>query len=112
MSVTIAATFVLDSLHLHTNPPNHLAQCDLAPTFRATWPKAYALQKTAYRRANGGSGAPGMHDEVAAKFVSQVSFAVAGGGLRRHGEGWFGFYPLRHCTMLSCKPRYTQNSPT
>ncbi|CAK8985856.1 unnamed protein product [Durusdinium trenchii] len=33
--------------------------------------QAYALQKTAYRRANGGSGAPGMHDEVAAKFVSQ-----------------------------------------
>ena len=76
MSVsTIAATFVLDSLHLHTNPPNHLAQCHLAPTFRATWPEAYALQKT---------GAPGMHDEVAAKFVSQASSTVAGGGLRRH----------------------------
>ncbi|CAK9046959.1 Uncharacterized protein SCF082_LOCUS26365 [Durusdinium trenchii] len=30
---------------------------------------AYALQKTAYRRANGGSGAPGMHEEVVPKFV-------------------------------------------
>lgn len=28
------------------------------------------MQKTAYRRANGGSGAPGIHEDVAPKFVS------------------------------------------
>ncbi len=28
------------------------------------------MQKTAYRRANGGSGAPGVHEDVAPKFVS------------------------------------------
>ena len=32
--------------------------------------QAYPLQKTAYRRANGGSGAPGVHEDVAPKFVS------------------------------------------
>ena len=30
--------------------------------------EAYPLQKTAYRHANGGSGAPGMHEEVVPKF--------------------------------------------
>lgn len=30
--------------------------------------EAYPLQKTAYRHANGGSGAPGMHEEVLPKF--------------------------------------------
>ena len=32
--------------------------------------EAYPLQKTAYRRANGGSGAPGMHEEVVPKFAT------------------------------------------
>lgn len=32
--------------------------------------EGYPLQKTAYRRANGGSGAPGIHEDVAPKFVS------------------------------------------
>ena len=30
----------------------------------------YPLQKTAYRHANGGSGAPGIHEEVAPKFTA------------------------------------------
>ena len=32
--------------------------------------EAYPLQKTAYRRANGGSGAPGMYEEVTPKFAA------------------------------------------
>jgi len=32
--------------------------------------EAYPLQKTAYRRANGGSGSPGVHEDVAPKFVA------------------------------------------
>ena len=36
----------------------------------ARFHEAYPLQKTAYRRANGGSGAPGVHEDVAPKVVS------------------------------------------
>lgn len=36
---------------------------------RAT-PQAYPLQKTAYRRANGGSGAPGVHEDAVPRAVS------------------------------------------
>lgn len=38
--------------------------------------QAYPLQKTAYRRANGGSGAPGVHDDVAPKFVTSTSLSI------------------------------------
>ncbi|CAK9047962.1 unnamed protein product [Durusdinium trenchii] len=38
--------------------------------------QAYALQKTAYRRANGGSGAPGMHEEVGPKFLGKCEFSM------------------------------------
>ena len=34
--------------------------------------QAYPLQKTAYRRANGGSGSPGVHEEVLPKFVTST----------------------------------------
>ena len=34
---------------------------------------AYRLQKTAYRHANGGSGAPNVHDEVVPKFQPMTS---------------------------------------
>ncbi|CAL1165179.1 unnamed protein product [Cladocopium goreaui] len=36
---------------------------------RQRFNEAYPLQKTAYRHANGGSGAPGMHEDVMARFV-------------------------------------------
>ena len=34
--------------------------------------EAYPLQKTAYRHANGGSGAPGVHDDVPPKFMTPM----------------------------------------
>lgn len=46
--------------------------------FAGLWSQnqAYPLQKTAYRRANGGSGAPGVHDDVAPKFVTSTSLSI------------------------------------
>ena len=35
---------------------------------RESFLEAYPLQKTAYRHANGGSGAPNMHEDVVPKF--------------------------------------------
>ena len=43
---------------------------------RTSFLEAYPLQKTAYRRANGGSGAPGVHDDVAPKFVTYTSLSI------------------------------------
>ena len=34
------------------------------------------MQKTAYRRANGGSGAPGVFDDVAPKFLTFTSLSI------------------------------------
>lgn len=39
----------------------------------ARFHEAYPLQKTAYRRANGGSGAPGVHEDVVPKIVSAAA---------------------------------------
>ena len=38
--------------------------------------QAYPLQKTAYRRANGGSGSPGVHEDVLPKFVTSTALNI------------------------------------
>ncbi|CAJ1345464.1 unnamed protein product [Effrenium voratum] len=43
---------------------------------RATLLSLYPLQKTAYRRANGGSSAPALHEDVEPKFLPKAKSAV------------------------------------
>ena len=38
--------------------------------------QAYPLQKPAYRRANGGSGSPGVHEDVLPKFVTSTALNI------------------------------------
>ena len=46
---------------------------------------AYPLQKTAYRRANGGSGSPGVHEDVLPKFVTPTAVNIQE---RMEQEAW------------------------
>eukprot|EP00435_Cladocopium_sp_Y103_P026007 s2272_g6.t1 len=43
---------------------------------RSRFLEAYPLQKTAYRRANGGSGSPGVHEDVLPKFVTSTALNI------------------------------------
>ena len=43
---------------------------------RATFLSLYPLQRTAYRRAHGGSNAPAMHEDVEPKFLPKAKSAV------------------------------------
>ena len=43
---------------------------------RARFCEAFTLQKTAYRRANGGSSAPGMHEGVEPRFLPDADLAL------------------------------------
>eukprot|EP00438_Fugacium_kawagutii_P001358 Skav232150 [mRNA] locus=scaffold1040:215287:236408:- [translate_table: standard] len=45
-------------------------------TVRKSFNKVYPLQKTAYRHANGGSGAPGVHEDVSPRFVPAAALDV------------------------------------
>ena len=47
--------------------------------------QAYPLQKTAYRRANGGSGSPGVHEDVLPKFVTSTALNIQ---QRMDQEAW------------------------
>mmetsp|Transcript_71782 Transcript_71782/g.168039 ORF Transcript_71782/g.168039 Transcript_71782/m.168039 type:complete len:116 (-) Transcript_71782:517-864(-) len=43
---------------------------------RARFFDAFTLQKTAYRRANGGSTAPGVHEGVEARYLPDADLAL------------------------------------
>lgn len=43
---------------------------------RTMFSDAFSLQKTAYRRANGGTTAPNVHEDVKPRFVSQHSLGA------------------------------------
>jgi len=49
---------------------------DAWESIRERFNVAYPLQKTAYRHANGGSGAPGMHEDVPPRFVPPAPVAA------------------------------------